>query len=113
MLCHLTLTKHVNENLTDGGLAGSGAARHPDHEGSPQGRHGPAVGRAPCAWPVLRHPPSDELVFLLFKEVSFIGGQYETISNIPDKSRAQLQREPAKLDKNDYERIEVPAHSET
>ena len=39
MLCHLTLTKHINENLTDGGLAGSGATRHPDHEGSPQGRH--------------------------------------------------------------------------
>ena len=79
------------------------------------------VLKAGIVLPLVGHPvldrsfviPYDELVFLLFKEVSFIGGQYETISNIPDKSRAQLQREPAKLDKNDYERIEVPAHSET
>ena len=71
--------------------------------------------------PLVGHPvldrsfviPYDELVFLQFKDVSFTGGQYETISNMPDKSRTQLQREPRKLDENDYERVEVPAHSET
>ena len=30
-LCHLTLTKHVNESLADSVLAGSGASCHPDH----------------------------------------------------------------------------------
>ena len=62
--------KHVDENLADGGLAGRGATRHPDQEGSPQsGRSGSQAG---TDMPLMGHPvldwsfviPYNELVLL-------------------------------------------------